>query len=227
MSKKGGSRHIKGLVTPRYMDVGKKQYAYTIKPAPGRHSGDKSIALSLLLRKLGLVQTAREARIAISSGSAKVNGKIVRDIRFPIGINDIVEVEKAGKSVAIGIDNVAHMAVRDVSKSDRLSQLFKVVGKHTAKGGLSLLRLHDGRLIKASKDARVNDSVSLSEGEVDRVFKMAGGSKCLVVSGVHVGTSGSIVSITPGTMHVGAKALVKVKENEQFETLVKNIMVTG
>jgi small subunit ribosomal protein S4e len=229
MGNKGNNRHMKGLTAPRYLDIGRKQSAYVIKARGGRHSLARSIALSLLIRKLKLANTAKEAGSIIKSGKIIVNRNVIRDVRFNVGLNDIVEIPEAKKCYSISIDGRAHIDIKETAEPDYKDQLFKVVGKYKTDGDNVMLRLHDGSAVKAAGNkTMVNDSVSLNEKHaISKVLSLQDGAQCFVIDGVHVGTTGLVKSITKGTMQTEASVLIKPREGDEFETLVKNIMVIG
>ncbi len=228
MGNKGNNRHIKSLTAPRYLGIGKKQTAYIIKPRAGRHNLDRSIALSLLIRKLKLADTVKEVNGIIKSGKVLVNRQIVKDVKFSVGLNDIIEIPEAKKCFLISIDDKAHIQIKETEKPDYNGQLFKVVGKYKADGNRLMLRLHNGSIVKYDKNAMVNDSVSLDEKRsINKVLSLQDGAQCFVIDGVHVGTSGLVKSITNGTMQTEASVLIKSNNGEEFETLVKNIMIIG
>ena len=78
----------------------------------------------------------------------------------------------------------------------------------------------------AKSDISVNDSVILKDGKIEKTLKLAPGARCAVVDGVHVGAEGTVVNLVEGTMHK-SRSLVIESGSSKFETLVRNIMVTG
>ena len=216
------------MTTPKYLGIGKKQNAYVIKPRAGRHTLGRSIALSLLLRKLGMADTAKDAAKIIKTGNVLVNKKVVKDVKFPIGLSDIIEIPEAKKCISVSIDERAHIETKEKDSAEYGSQLFKVIGKYKTHDNQIMLRLHDGSVIKADKKVMVNDSVALNDkGAMGKVFSLQNGAKCFVINGVHVGTSGLVKSLVNGTIQTEASVLIKPEQGEEFETLVKNIMITG
>ena len=101
-----------------------------------------------------------------------------------------------------------------------------MVGKYKDSGNKLMLRLHDGTVLAAKPDVGINDSVTLKEGKITKTFKFQPGAQCSVVDGVHVGTQGKIVTVVEGTMHK-PKSIVIEGDSQKFETLVRNILVTG
>lgn len=226
MANKGNKRHIGGLSAPVFYSIKRKEQAYVAKPAPGRHTGERSIALLLAVKKLGLADRSANARKVIKSGSILVNNRQIKETKYPVGLNDVIEV-KGQKAFQIGIDNNAKVKFEEI-KPNYEAMLYKVVGKYKATKGQIMVRLHDGSNVKASNDIKVNDSVIIdSKRNVKKVLPMKANSECLIIYGVHVGTMGKIKQVKAGSLKSSASAVISPKEGEEFETIIKNVMVTG
>jgi small subunit ribosomal protein S4e len=221
MGGKGNGRYLKRLNSPEFMGIHRKEYAYITKPSAGRHSLERCIALSLAARKLGVADTTDEANRAIRAKSFKVNGKIVTEPKYPIGIGDILET--GSDTFKLWINEQGKITFEQSKSKD---PLYKVVGKYKDKANKMMLRLHDGSVMAAKSNISVNDSVVIKGGKIEKTIKLAPGAKCSVVDGVHVGAQGTVVNLVEGTMHK-SRSLVIESGSSKFETLVRNIMVTG
>ncbi|MCL5430427.1 MAG: RNA-binding S4 domain-containing protein [Candidatus Marsarchaeota archaeon] len=225
MANKASSRHMGGLASPTFIAIERKHYKYIMKPMPGRHSLQRCISLGLTLKKLGLAKTSGEYKDIIRKGSVLVNGNVIRDAAYPVGLNDIVEI-KGGKAYFIKINKYSKVEFEEV-KPNYDAMLFKVIGKYKAAKNQIMVRLHDGSTIKSKNDIKVNDSILIdSKHAIKKVIPMKVGATCVVIDGVHVGTSGKVSSIKEGTEKGVSSAVVK-SNTEEFETLTKNIMVTA
>ncbi len=225
MAIKGNSRHIKRLNAPAYFGTERKAGKYVIKASPGRHTKDKSIALALFAKKAGLVARTGEAIKVIKGGALMVNGKRVSDPAYPVGLGDIVSAKDTGKEFVIGIDNYGKVSLQSAEKG--AVPTYKVVRKYkTAKGSI-MIGLHDGSIIKGTNDIKTNDSIKLSaDGKgIGSILAFGEGKKCMIIDGVHVGSTGVIKKVNNGTMHSGKTVMVEDSEGNSFETLVRNIMV--
>ncbi len=228
MANKGSSRHMSALAAPRFYAIHGKEHRYVVKPNPGRHTLERSLAVGLVLGKLGVAARKNDVSRILKSGNVHVNGKVIREIKYPVGLNDVIELKHEGKSYRIGVDSLAKISLESVKKAEAEPQTYKVVGKYKAGGGVVMIRLNDGRCLKAEHSVKVNDSVALgAKGAVKKVLPMAVGAKCIVIDGVHVGKTGKVKEVKKGTMNVVPTALVEPESGDQFETLIKNIMVTG
>ncbi len=224
MARKANKRHIKSLAAPAYFGIERKRQRYVAKPMAGRHSKERSIPVALALRRLGIVKTMLEASRIMKDGQVKVNGKRVNDVHYPVGFSDILEIGE--RSVLIGIDKHGVVEIRESADKSSHSRTLKITGKYKTKKGEVMLRLHDGTIIKADKDAKVNDSVKM-EGGSAKLIKLREGCGCFVIGGVHVGTSGKISSIKEGTRTTEKSITVESGDGDRFETTAKNIIVTS
>lgn len=226
MGNKGNNRHIKRIASDNYVHVERKVKKYVVKPDAGRHTGNSSIALITVLKeKLFLAKNSFEARRAIKSGEIQVNGKVVKQERYPLGFGDIIHVVPAKSEYIVTVAKYGHVDVKKMEhKTDAMP--LKVIGKYIASGKKIMIRLHDGTTVPGSNDLKVNDSVTLENGKVSKHMKLEKGAKCLVVKGLHASESGTIKEIKPGT--ATRPATVEIEAGKGMtETLLENILVTG
>jgi small subunit ribosomal protein S4e len=222
MANKGSSSHMKRLNAPRYFAIHRKEHKYTIKQNPGRHTLAKSIALTLMIEKVGLAPTRAESNRAIREGLASVNGKKIMDPKYPVGLNDSISIGPEHFMIKINEKGQIHILKNEKHAA---KQLYKVVGKYKYAGNKIMLRLHDGNAVNGTNDANVDDSVLISDGKISKVVKFHSGSKCEIIDGVHVGKAGTIKEVNAGNMHRSKSVLVEQHNGEKFETLAKNIIV--
>ncbi|MGC8587017.1 MAG: S4 domain-containing protein [Candidatus Micrarchaeia archaeon] len=222
MANKGNSRHLKRLAASNYIRISRKVATYVTKPGPGRHKKERSIAIVTLIKeKLGYARNSDEARKIIKAGIVKVNGKKIREEKYPVGYGDFIEL---GKDVfRIDVDKKGAI---NLEKGGAESQVHKVIGKYIAKKGKVMLRIYNGDIIEGSNDAKVGDSVILSNGKISKVLKMEKGAKCKVISGIHSSVVGVVDDISPGS--ASRESIVKIESGgKTFETVASNVMVIG
>lgn len=228
MGNKGNNRHLKGLAAPPYLAVHRKEQSYVAKANPGRHNLQRSIPLTIVLKKLTLADTSSEASKIIKNGLVLINNKVIREPKYPIGLNDVIELKELKKSYQIGINDHAQVSFEEMKKVDYDSHVYKVVGKYKTAKGKIMVRLHDGSTSVAKNDVHVNDSVIVdAKGAIKKTLALNVGAECLIIDGVHVGKNGKISSMKKGTMNISSSAVIKPKSGDEFETIINNIMVTG
>jgi ribosomal protein S4E len=218
MAEKGNSRYMKRLSTPNFFGVARKRIRYTKKPNPGRHTIERCVSLSLAVKMMGDASTTSESDKAIKSGEVKVNGNVINEPKYPVGLSDTITA--GGKSNHIWIN-----AQGKISLSDATSHtVYKVVGKYVAPNGKQMIRLHDGSILHSKAKISVNDSVVLKDGKIEKEIALHDGASCEIIDGVHVGTKGKVVQLNKGTMHKPRTAVIE-GNGVRFETPVRNIIV--
>ena len=227
MGSKGNDRHMKRLASPRYQHVEKKVNPYIIKPNAGRHTAVTSIAIATVLKeKLGVVGSTKEAKMVLGAGSVEVNGKAIKDFRYPLGFGDVLRFKPSGEHYVIGVGRKGAVSVEKSSDGGTAEQAFKVIGKYVSKGNKEMIRLYNGTVVPSVSGVKVNDSVKIKEGKVSGVLKLQKGALCLVIRGVHASESGTISEIRPGS--AVRPAIVEIESrNGKMETLLDNVMAVG
>ncbi len=225
MSRKGNSRHINRFAASRYLKVNRKVSKYIAKPTAGRYPLENSIALITLLReKLGIAANSAEARYIVKNGNVSINGKTIRNERYPVGFGDTLTLSKSGKSYKVDVAKKSIVSLQEI-KSETKERTLKVIGKYVGAKNTMMLRLYDGSVIKGKNDIKVNDSVVVNGNSIKSVIKMQKGAKCYVVKGAHASENGKILEIISGT--ATRNPIVHVEGTTKFRTLLDNIMVTG
>ncbi|MBO0888948.1 30S ribosomal protein S4e, partial [Candidatus Bathyarchaeota archaeon] len=211
MARKFGSRQLKREPSPRFWPINRKKMAWAPLTRPGPHAQEKSLPLVIVIREiLGYANTAREARHIINTGKVKVDGKVRRDHRFPVGLMDVLQIEGASGSYRILPKADAGLTPTPIDPKEVGFKLCKVVGKKTIPGGSNQITLHDGRsLILPAREARQKTGEDIMVGATIQIglpdqkimsqvpFQM--GALGLVVDGRNQGLTGRVESIIPGT----------------------------
>ncbi|MEM3781573.1 MAG: S4 domain-containing protein [Candidatus Micrarchaeaceae archaeon] len=227
MSSKGNRRHVKRLAAGAYAGIARKAAKYAIKPRPGRHFLENSIALASLIRdKLGYAGTLKEALRAIKQGSIEINGKVVTDAKQAVGYGDIIKIIPTEEYFQIGISRQGAVSAEKVGPGAK--RIAKVIGKYVAKANTHMVRLHDGTSLRIPQGIEVstNDSVLLNKNKIEHVLKLEPGAGCIIYNGRHTGEKGTIKSIAKGNALSRALATVETASGS-VQTLLDNIIVTG
>jgi len=224
MGRKGNKRHLKSLYSPSYYAISKKNNKYTTKMTCGRHNKYKAIPLILFIRdKLKLSSKKAEIVKIINQGFIKINEKIIKDYKYPIGLNDVVSIDKLNKKYKISIDDKAHFNFEEIDNKTKLLRICKVVRKYKVKKDIIMLGLHDGTNIKGTLDIKINDSVIIDENiKINKVLPLKKNAECFVIDGVHVGDRGILDKIK--SIENKKQVIIK-KQDTEFETSLKNIIV--
>lgn len=228
MAKRGGSHHSKRLTVPNAVPVtGRKSIRWMLTPHPGAHPKGRAITLGSLLRdvlKFGV--DLREVKKAVKTGSVKVDGKVIRDERRAVGLMDLVEIPKVGKTWRIQIGSNGKLAVKEISSTQAGSKFVKVVGKQTIRGGKTQVALHDGRTLIADNAVKVGSTlmVSVPAFKVQKALPLEAGVRCLITSGKHAGETATLEKIIERVGSMDSEASLK-SGNESFVTVTKYLFV--
>lgn len=229
MAKMGSRKHLKRYKAPKSWPIHPKEDTWTVKPSAGSHAIIDSIPLTLVIRDiLKLADNAREAKRIINSGNVLVDGRIVKDYKFPVGFMDIVEIPKTGESYRVLLDRKGRLQLDSID--DNNSKLCKIVNKTTIKGGKTQLNLHDGKnVIIDEDDYSVGDVISLKvpEQEINEAFALAEGATVLVTGGKHTGELGTVTEIIENPSSNPNTIIIQNSAKDDFLTLKDYAFVVG
>lgn len=220
-------KHIKRMAAPSRWALPRKTSHWVSKPSPGPHGTEESMPLLSVVRdKLKLCDNSREARFIIGSRGILVDGKVVTDYKFPVGLMDVVTVTKAKKSFRMLVDYKNKLQLVAIEDSEKDWKLARIDNKKTQPKGKVQLNLHDGRCILLQKDQYTTGDVlklELPSQKVMKSFKLEKGNIALLIGGSHPGSLQTIESYQ--VKRGSAPNLVTFKEG--FTTVKDNVFVVG
>ncbi len=211
MAKKGNKRHVKRIAAPKkLMLTDKKEKVFLKKPNPGPHSKHTSMPLVVLLRDiLKVAKNEKEVRAILNDKKVKIDGKVRKDIGFPVGLMDVIDLGNA--SYRIMLDDKGRLI--PVADEKKLLKPLKIVDKVSVGKDRFQLTFHDGRtMLTSDNNFKVGDVVlfDLSKREVVELVKNKEGVYCLIVDGRHAGRKGKIKEIVSR----GGKREVVIESSE-------------
>jgi small subunit ribosomal protein S4e len=238
MTRHGGNKTIKRLNTPSFMQIKRKHGTFFINPSPGPHSKRFSLPLLHVVRDLlKVVDNYREAKKLIGLGFLKVDGKVVKDKAYPVGLMDVISIEKMKKHYRILPDSHHGLKLYEIKEKESLYKLCRITQKTTIKGGHIQLNLHDGRnIIIQVKDPKNPKEdiykrmdvlkISLPEQEILKLLRFKEGNLAIIMSGKNIGQIGKIETILK---RFGPKAsTVSIqRDSELTETLYDYTFIIG
>jgi small subunit ribosomal protein S4e len=162
-------------------------------------------------------------------GLIKVDGKVRRNYRFPIGIMDVVSIDKTNEHFRILLDVKGRMIPHRVEAKEAGFKLCKIIQKKIGKNKIPYIVTHDGRTVRfPHPDIEIGDSVkfNLSTKQIDGVIKFTNGATVILSGGNNIGRIGVITSIEK---HVGSYDIGNVRDSrgQQFSTRVGNLFIMG
>jgi len=231
MGSKGESKIEKRLVTSKARKINRKEKTFTIKSKPGPHKRKDSVPLGFVLRDLlGIVENMKEAKFILNNSEVKVDGRIVKDARFPVGLFDIISIEKIKKEFRMLFDRKGRLFPEEIKGKEKLVKLSKVVGKKTVKGKKIQIETNDGRNFVLEKTKlKIGDSVKISvpDQKILEEIELKQGALVYVCGGTHIGMIAKVREITPGTMKRPKLVTLKPEGEDEIQTIESNVFAVG
>lgn len=154
--------HLKGFARPKSFPQVSKKRRFVVSPSPGPHPKARCMPLQMVLREvLHLAGTGAEAQRIIKKGEVLVDGRIVKDHKYPIGLFDVVSFQSIGKFYRM-VPSPDNLTVIEIDKKEADKKLCRIENKTTLRGGRLQINLHDGKNIISDKDYSTSDSILIS-----------------------------------------------------------------
>jgi small subunit ribosomal protein S4e len=238
MTRHGGQKTLKRLNTPAFLQIKRKHGKFFTKPSPGPHPSRFCLPLLHIVRDLlKIVDNHREAKKLIGLGYFKVDGKIIRDTGFPVGLMDVLSIEKMNKYYRVLPDSHHDLILHEITEEESMFKLCRITNKTNVKGGHIQLNLHDGRniLIRVKDPRNPKEDVyshmdvlkiSIPEQEILKILNFKENNLAIIMSGKNIGQIGKIITILK---RFGPKAsTVSIQHNgSQTETLYDYTFIIG
>ncbi len=219
--------HQKRLSIPKSWKVGKKGYKWVSTTRPGPHSRVRSLPLGIIIRDvLKLVDNSREGKKILSEGKVLVDGIPRKDLRFPIGLFDVITLPLLNESYRMLQDEKGRLNLHKLNET-QVNKLCRINDKTILKGGKVQLNLSDGTNILGSNEYGTKDSLILSvpDKQIVKHLQFKVGNLAMVVGGQHSGELGKIKEIRE--VKSSRHNTVTISGDKEFETIEDYVIVIG
>lgn len=220
-------KHLKRLPAPRSWSIPRKTEFWIVRPSPGPHGLADSVPLGSILRDmLKVCDTAREARRILNGRGVRVDGRVVTDPKFPVGLMDVLELTETRGRYRMLVNTRGRMTLVGIDDAEAAWKLCRVEDKTTVHGGKTQLNLHDGRNVLLPKDAYTTGTtlkLHVPDQKVLEHYELAKGAAVLVTGGQHVGQVAHVLDVVR-TRNSRAN-IVTLKEG--FSTDIGKVFVVG
>jgi small subunit ribosomal protein S4e len=108
--------------------------------------------------------TRQEVTIIVKDkdGNIKIDNKVRRDPRFPLGIMDVVSIEKTGEFFRILYDVKGRYQAHKIDQKEGSFKLCQIKKKSMGPNKVPFIVTHDGRTIRyPHPDIHVHDSIKV------------------------------------------------------------------
>jgi small subunit ribosomal protein S4e len=219
--------HQKRISVPKSWQISKKSNKWITSTRPGPHNRLQSIPIAVILRDmLGVVDNRAEAKRVLSEGNVLVDGVARKDLRFPVGLMDIITIPLNNVEYRVMLDGKSRLVLNKLDGTGA-DKLCRIEGKTSIKEGKTQMRLNDGVNIIGSNDYNTKDSIVLSvpDKKIVKHIKYEVGNLAMIVGGSHAGEVGSIKDIN--TVKSSKNNTVTISGETEFETIEDYVFVIG
>jgi len=222
--------HIKSLVAPKSWVIQRKKEKFVARPNPGPHPIKRAWPLIIVVRDvLKLARFTREAKKILNENKIKIDGKIRKDPRFPVGLMDVIEVVDLKQYFRVLLDRKGRLIIHAIKKEEAHIKPRKIIGKTKIRKGKYQMNFSDGfNELKGDKKYDVYDTIvfDLSKNNIIDHLKLEKGAMCYIVDGKQIGRVGILKEI------INEEGFQKMKiifssDNKDFKTLKNYVFIIG
>jgi len=187
-------RHLKTIAAPKSWPIKRKEHVYIMKPNPGAHKIEESMPIAIILKLLNQIKTTREAKYLINQRKISVNGKPVKEMKFPAGLFDVVSF--SDKFFRILYDKRGKLIFKEIGKSEADILLYRIKNKTKLKNNKLQLNFYNGANIIVDKDEyNTNDVLVISNMKVKEKIPFEKNFLVYVIKGKHLGSIAKIEEV--------------------------------
>ena len=162
-------------------------------------------------------------------GGLKIDNKIRRDSKFPVGVMDVISVVKTNESYRVLYDVKGRFTVVKLKEAESKFKLLKVNKKAIGPNKIPYIVTHDSRTIRFPPlDISVGDTIkyNLEKGNCAEIIKNEPGKMCYITGGNNIGRVGQIMHVE---RHLGSFDIVHVRDanGKTFATRKLNVFIIG
>ena len=224
-----GSKKLKRQMAPQFWGIERKNKRFVITVRPGPHKKNHSVPTAVFLRDmLKMVTTLREAKVAIYSGSVKIDGVVRKSLHHSIGLMDVVELENFPNTYRMVPTDGKLLRPIKINDSEKTKKLVQVTSKTTINGGKTQIGFHDGRSVISDFKVSVGDTclMEIPEQKILEVIPLEAGCQVLVTRGINAGQTGTVETVEAGTFILPKRITLALKDR-RIEIPAEIIMPVG
>jgi small subunit ribosomal protein S4e len=180
----------------------------------------------VLREMLKVAGNAREAERLIFSRSILVDGRVIADPKFPVGLMDVLTLGPTKENFRMLLDGRGKLTLLPIESGEAGWKLCRVRGKSTVRGGKFHVQLHDGRTVLLPKSEYATGTtlkLALPEQKVLNALPLAEGNIALLTGGKHAGELAHVARVER-TRNPRANV---VHFQEGFSTVIDYVFIVG
>ncbi len=195
-----GRRHLRRIAAPKTWPIPRKGTYWIVRPSPGPHSMELSMPIALWIRDyLKYAQTLREVRYILNHNKVYVDGKPIKDYKYPVGLFDVIYFPDLNEYWRVLINEKGKLYLKQIDEKEAWIKPLRIKRKQMVNGGKVQLTLFDGRniLVDDPKKYKTGDTIvlDLKEKKIIEHIPMEKGVILFFYYGAKVGTLGILEDI--------------------------------
>ncbi|MEM2954591.1 MAG: 30S ribosomal protein S4e [Candidatus Nanoarchaeia archaeon] len=223
-------KHLSRLAAPNTWPIERKKTKWIAKPSPGPHNLNFSMPLNVwLCEVLKLAKTKAEIKKILNQKEILVNNKTVKDLRYPLGLFDVLSIPKIKTAYRIIISKNNKLKAINCPPSEIDYTLAKVIKKTTVKKGRCQITLSNGWTFLANpKEYLIGDSVLINLKKKEfKSLPLEIGALAYIVQGSNTAKIGKIVAFSEEGLLRKKKYVHIQTDSETFKVLKDHIYIIG
>eukprot|EP00117_Sycon_ciliatum_P003369 scpid106165/ scgid8190/ 40S ribosomal protein S4-C len=190
---RGPKKHLKRMAAPSHWMLDKLSGRYTTRPKTGPHKLRECLPIAVLLRQRLKYAFTNQEVIKIckdTEGLIKVDGKVRRDGKYPLGFMDVVSIDRTGEHFRLLWDVKGKYMPHKIDAKEANFKLCKIIKKSLGPNKVPYIVTHDGRTIRyPHPDIKKTDTIKLNleSGDIDAVLKFEQGANVYLTGGNNIG----------------------------------------
>merc|ERR1712093_535680 len=227
---RGQKKHLKRLNAPSHWMLDKLGGIFAPKPSAGPHKTRECLPLTLILRnRLKYALNGQEVKAILMQRLVKIDGKIRTDATYPIGFQDVVNIERTDEHFRLMMDSKGRFILHRISKAEAAYKLCRVKKVMLGNKGVPYVVTHDGRSIRyPDPNIKANDTVivDIDSHKIKDTIKFETGNLTIVTTGHNAGRVGIVIH---QERHLGSHTIVTIRDasGNDFATRMENVFIIG
>ncbi|PKP59370.1 MAG: hypothetical protein CVT88_05665 [Candidatus Altiarchaeales archaeon HGW-Altiarchaeales-1] len=220
-------------MTIKRIAVGLGKYPKKLVTPRGPHKKYESYALTYVIRDLlKFADNSRETDKILREGNVVVDGRVIKDGNFGIGLMDVLSFPKINKHYLMmpSTTKSKNLSPKEISEDGAKIKLAKVTEKQVIKDGKIQISTGDGYIFSVNKDENkgINTKdtivfdISAKKRAVREILKFKEGAAVLITQGRNKGNTGKITRIDKGT-----KDILSTTKVGDIKTSTDYVLVIG
>lgn len=195
-----GKNHLKRLNAPRTWPISRKETKWITRPNPGPHKLELSMPLGTIIKDLTkYAKTTKEVKRIINNKEILINKVPRNDIKFPVGILDIIEIPKTKEYFLFLLNKKGKFFLNKIDAKKAEIKHLKILGKRVLRKNKLQLNFYNGNnLLIENKNYKVGNTllINLKDKKILKHLKLEEGATIYLTGGKYVGSIGIIEKLS-------------------------------